>query len=278
MESETSKLNLSWPFWQDYRSVLTQLNWTNFPTADELCKLLPAGLQSRGGESIRFVTASEIPGVSYENHIFNTGQVSTRTENWHDLFNALVWSRFPQLKTAMNAVHFNQQKMQQTPQRGRLRDALTLLDESGAVVVSARRNMLDAVAMHDWKHVFGTGFFSQRDLDSQGGLKIFLTGHALLEKFLDPYKSITAKVLLVEVSETAFTLPREEFRSALDHGLAEALLNGTLFGSPADLSPLPLMGIQGWWPHGDQDDTFYADPDVFRPLRRLSPTPVFKLL
>ena len=37
--------------------------------------------------------------------------------------------------------------------------------------------------------------------------------------------------------------------------------------APADLAPLPLMGIPGWWTSGDQDDRFYADRAVFRPPR-----------
>jgi len=33
----------------------------------------------------------------------------------------------------------------------------------------------------------------------------------------------------------------------------------------ADLSPLPLMGIPGWWAGGPQDQSFYDDQSVFRP-------------
>ena len=35
--------------------------------------------------------------------------------------------------------------------------------------------------------------------------------------------------------------------------------------STADFSPLPVLGVPGWWPN--QDQTFYQDLTVFRPRR-----------
>jgi len=278
MEIRLSQLNLSRPFWADYRPALQQLKGTGFPTAKELSALLPAGLQSHGGRPVRFVPASEIPDVVYEPHIFQTGQISTRTDNWHDLFNALVWSRFPRLKSAMNALHVAQHNEGRTAKRGRLRDALTLLDESGAIVVSDDPNLLNSVARHDWPTVFGTGFSGKPEIIEPGALSIFLCGHALLEKFLQPYKSMTAKALLVAVDNSSCSLPREQLLKRLDQVLASALLEDRLFNSPADLAPLPLMGIPGWWPNGQQDAAFYADPAVFRPPRSASnPAPVFSI-
>jgi len=278
MESGLAELDLSLPFWEDYRPALQRLTGPGFPTADALSALLPAGLRSHGGRPVRFVPASSIPDVSYESHIFSTGQVSTRAENWHDLFNALVWSRFPRLKTAMNALHVTDQDGSRTSGRGRIRDALTLLDESGAIVVSTDRDSLDCVAHHDWGAVYTSGFSPAPGANKSRQLSIFLCGHALLEKFLRPYKSITAQVLLVAVDEAGSSSPREQLLDRLDHALADALMAGRLFKSPADLAPLPLMGIPGWWPPGDQDEAFYGDKDVFRPLGdRARPAPVFSL-
>lgn len=278
MEIQVSQLDLSLPFWEDYRPALQRLTTPEFPTAEELSALLPAGLHSHGGWPIRLVTAGEIPDVSYEQHIFHTGQVSTRAENWHDLFNALVWSRFPRFKSAMNAMHVAEQNMAQTTRRGRLRDALTLLDESGAVVVSADTALLNAIAQHDWRVVFESWFSGQPAGGESSRLKLFVCGHALLEKFLQPYKAITAKALLLVVDEATFALPREKQLAWLDDKLAGELLAGRLFSSPADLAPLPLMGIPGWWPLGSQDEVFYADPGVFRPFGDNSnPAPVFSI-
>ena len=282
MDNWSSKLNLSWPYWDDYRQLLQQLAGPEFPTAGELCRMLPAGIESHGGQPVRFIPAGDIPGVAYEDHIFSTGRVSTRPDSWHDLFNAMVWCRFPRLKAAMNAVHFEQQKTRQSPARGvrgargKMRDALTLLDESGAIVVGSDRESLQAMAEHDWPRVFGSGTSSQPNSDEPDKLDLFLCGHALLEKFLDPYKAITAKVLLVQVEEHSKLLSRNDFIARLDHRLADRLLDGNLFSHPADLSPLPLMGVPGWWP--EQDSAFYSDRGVFRPRRENSnPAPVFEI-
>jgi hypothetical protein len=38
-------------------------------------------------------------------HIGNTGEVPTRSRNWHDWFNALAWLAWPHSKAALNARH-----------------------------------------------------------------------------------------------------------------------------------------------------------------------------
>jgi len=51
-----------------------------------------------------------------------------------------------------------------------------------------------------------------------------------------------------------------------------------LLNSPADLSPLPLMGIPGWWPRAEQNEAFYSDRQVFRPpAEGISAAPVLDL-
>jgi len=42
-------------------------------------------------------------GLHYEERIARKGAIATRAENWHDLFNALIWLRYPSLKRALNA-------------------------------------------------------------------------------------------------------------------------------------------------------------------------------
>jgi len=68
----------------------------------------------------------------------------------------------------------------------------------------------------------------------------------------------------------------ETLMPALDEWIANGLLDGQLLESPACLSPVPLMGIPGWRPGGVQDDEFYADHYVFRPMREgVNQAPVF---
>jgi len=254
-----SCIELSRPYWEDYRAGLLRLDGKSFPSVRKLNTLLPAGLRNGGERPIHFVPANKLPGVEYEKHIFRTGEVSTREKNWHDLFNALVWSRFPKLKVAMNAVHFRELGSAREGRRGKQRDALTLLDESGAVVVSAGKEYLDALAGRDWTSVFRKNAFAWHDK-----IKVFVIGHALLEKFPHPYKSLTAHTLLMRLDDSFFEKPRVTQLQLLDEMLAERLLAGSVLNSPASLSPLPLMGIPGWWLPQEQDDDFYEDRQVFR--------------
>ena len=255
-----SGIELSRPFWEDYRDGMLSLDGDSFPGTRKLNKLLPAGLCSRSEHPIRFVPANQLPGVEYEKHIFRTGEVSTRENSWHDLFNALVWSRFPSLKVAMNAVHFRELGSGREGRRGKQRDALTLFDESGVIVVSSVEENLDALAGRDWNFVFRKNASAWHD-----EIKVFVPGHALLEKFPRPYKSLTAHALLMWLDDSLLEHPRATLLRMLDEMLAERLLAGSILDSPASLSPLPLMGIPGWWTPQEQNDDFYADRQVFRP-------------
>jgi hypothetical protein len=206
------------------------------------------------GQAIRFVPAAELSGVDYERHIFASGQVSTRADNWHDLFNALAWCRLPRLKAAMNALHIQNLDRAKGGRRGSQRDALTLFDESGVIISGPDIDTLQALARKDWK----TAFVSRRE--SWGtGLQVLVCGHAILEKMLNPYKSPTAHALLLH---TPVLLSADD----LDRILASALQGQGWLDTPAGLSPLPVMGIPGWWQAGDQDENFYCDHKVFRPL------------
>jgi hypothetical protein len=68
--------------------------------------MLPVNLCSAGGHAIRFVASGELGDDNYEHRIYTSGQVSTRPQSWHDLFNALVWMRYPRIKTALNSLHY----------------------------------------------------------------------------------------------------------------------------------------------------------------------------
>lgn len=246
-------------FWAGYRELIGRLPADDFPGVDELNGLLQPGTRNENGRNISFVDARDIPGVSYERHIYETGQVSTRAGSWHDLFNALVWCRFPRLKSALNALHYRHAGDFQNGRRGAVRDGLTLLDESGALVVSSSPALLEALADRDWQRAFVALRETWR-----GQACVHVCGHAVLEKFLHPYKSITAHVLLIrgECPDTRYA--GDEPADCLDAALAGPLARGDLVENPASLSPLPLMGIPGWWPHGAQSEVFYGDRDVFR--------------
>jgi len=273
-----TRIDLSLPFWIDYVPLIARLrdiagDGPDLPRAGELQKLLPPEAVNQSGKGIVLTPATAIPGVEYERHIFLTAQVSTRQNNWHDLFNALVWARFPRLKSAMNALHHIQIGLQNDSRRSRLRDALTLLDECGVIVASANRDLLSELASRNWNSAF-----CRRAACWGQEIQIFVCGHALLEKFLNPYKSLTAHAVLAFLDRPSAKMPRDQLLRALDVRLGAALIEGGSFNSPADLSPLPLMGIPGWWPRGTQGEAFYADGRVFRqPQAGARLAPVFGL-
>ena len=259
------------PYWQDFLPFLDRLPEPGFPSCSQLNALLPHGLLSAGGHSIRFVDSDQLADDAYEHRIYTTGQVSTRPDSWHDLFNALIWMRYPRIKTAMNKLHHQAGARLKSGSRGELRDALTLFDECGVIVFSDRLEILTALAERRWSDAFLSG-----DFGTSVGLSV--SGHAMLEKYLLPYKAMTAKALLFHVDTGFMKLSRPEMIDLLDREIANQFLSRQVLIKPACLSPLPLAGVPGWWPRDEQeDDMFYCDPQVFRPAPSgLNPVPVLK--
>ncbi|MDP1782771.1 MAG: DUF3025 domain-containing protein [Hydrogenophaga sp.] len=214
---------------------------------------LPETLSSLQACPVRFVPQTELPaGTAYEQFIFDTGQVPTR-ENLHDFFNGLCWLRFPQTKQRLNqlqAAEITAAGVREV--RGPVRDALTLFDENAALL-QAPEPLWNALTERDWNRLFVT----LRPLWAQARLVLF--GHALLEKLVKPYKSITAHVLREPVP-----VALGDDLAAWDAWLAQALSPPLLASKP--FTPLPVVGVPGWW-SANEEAGFYADADVFRPPR-----------
>ena len=258
------KLDLGHPGWRDYAASLQQLGFRagvpqRPPAVADLNRLLDQYPSQQAGKAIRFVAAGQLPAISYEEHIFDTGEISTRENNWHDVFNALVWMRFPRIKSAINARHWAEIRSGHTRERGLVRDALTLFDECGVIVVGSHQPAVKALAERNWQQLFG-----EHRSAWQTDIRVFVPGHALLEKFLQPYKAITAQVLVFRC-EAAFLQQDDDAQAGqVDRLLAQQIGEARVLNASAELSPLPLMGIPGWWPSGSQDEAFYADSRVFR--------------
>lgn len=214
---------------------------------------LPKALDARGPCPVRFVPQAELPaGVAYEQFIYDTGRVPTR-ENLHDFFNGLCWLRFPLTKQRLNRLQAAEIASAGVGAvRGPVRDALTLFDENAALL-QAPEPLWEALAARDWHRLFVT----LRPLWAQARLVLF--GHALLEKLVTPYKSITAHVLREPVP-----LALGDDLAAWDAWLAAGLSAAQLAAKP--FTPLPVLGVPGWWP-ANESPGFYADVSVFRPPR-----------
>jgi hypothetical protein len=213
---------------------------------------------------VRFVSQSSLPsGMAYEQFIFDTQQCPTR-DGLHDFFNALCWDQFPLTKARINQLQTEQiALLGSVTQRGAVRDALTVFDENGALLI-APPELWDALIAMDWQRLFVT----LRPLWQQARLVPF--GHALLEKLVQPRKPITAHVYMVQftiknIAASAINTPtKPQFYSNLDTRLATELSAEKLASKP--FAPLPILGVPNWWAD-NENPQFYDDETVFRKRR-----------
>lgn len=226
----------------------------------DLCDALnvhPAesAIRTSAGHALRFIPQDALPaGVAYEAHIAATGEVPTR-DNLHDFFNALIWLHWPRAKAALNARQARVITQDGVgAARGTVRDAATLFDENALIFLHTDDASERRLTGFDWRGVFVDGRAAWGTTCA-----VLPFGHALLEKLVAPYKSMTAHAWPVRVA----ALPTD--RTSLDAELAETLLHAELI--PRDFRPLPVMGIPGWC-DANEDAGFYLDTTVFRPGRR----------
>ncbi len=202
---------------------------------------------------VRFVPQADLPeGQAYEDFIFATDQVPTR-EGLHDFFNALCWMHFPLAKKRLNQLQAREIARAGVGRvRGPVRDAATVFDEN-ALLIQSSDAVWTALTEHRWLDAF-LGLRSE-----WAHTRLWAFGHAALEKAVQPYKSITVHL---------WRVPQGVAQADLDAWLAQDLTPEKLARKP--FSPLPLLGVPGWW-QANEDPAFYADDSVFRPRRSLRP-------
>lgn len=256
LHSQLAAIDWSAPWWQPWRDVGLRV----------AARLL-AGAQvyealNAENPAIRFVPQSALPeGAAYEAFIYRSASVPTR-ENLHDFFNGLAWIVFPQTKRRLNqlqAAEISASGVRTT--RGALRDALTLFDENAAlwfVHAGASTELIDALRSKQWQRAFielRTHWHSDAPV---------LFGHALLEKLVTPYKSITAHVFVAQAAINLGVFDR------LDSLVASQLSPASLVPKP--FIPLPVLGVPGWCTD-NENAQFYDDAQVFRaPREHLLPS------
>jgi hypothetical protein len=189
----------------------------------------------------------------YEARIAERGAIATRAENWHDLFNAMIWCRYPAIKQALNAQQCAHIATMGPSQRNRAQYALTQFDEAGAVVCVRDPALLALWNRHEWTALFHGHASSWQNGDIRVAAVI---GHALLEHALVPDLFLVGKCAVVR---------GDTDDDACAANVASAIAQGRLLNDPQELRPLPLAGIPGWYP--GQDAGFFAEAACFRPLR-----------
>lgn len=240
-------MDFSHPAFDPYRPLLARLPQDRVPTAGEL-----NAVAQQLGLAIRFAeSGTPLAACEYEGRIRQTGIIPTRPANVHDFMNALVWLTFPVFKVALNRAHCRAlaENPAESRQRGPLRDALTVLDESGVLVFSRDPELLPQLANRRWHQLF----VEKRQtlpLDT----RFHVVGHAVLEKLLDPYLAITGKCLVID------GLPASLAQA--DHAASTAIAG---ISRARQLPPLPVAGIPGWHPDNHLP-RFYDNTAIFRPL------------
>jgi hypothetical protein len=253
------------PIFTALTPLLGRLPPDRFPSHDELNALASSAVVSGGGAPIRFVppaAASREFSAQYEVRIFETGEVQTRPDNWHDLFNALVWLAFPKTKAVLNGHHYDAIRARRGERlRGTARDVLTLFDEGGIVVAAADPELPALLRGFRWKELF-----FRRRADALRSMRFYVFGHAIYERALAPYRGVTAKALIVDALPELLEAPLARQLAELDVRAADYFSGAQALASTRTLSPLPILGIPGWEP-ANACEGYYDDRVQFPPGR-----------
>ena len=250
MDWQGAQERLAGPLFAPLRPALDRLPADRWPTHAELTALAKDARTARG-QPLRFIPPREHTDRErryYELHIADTGEVETRPENWHDLFNALVWITFPRAKAAINAQHaaiLEERGEAEARRRSPERDALTLFDEGGVIVLSSDPALTRLIRDFEWKELFWN-----RRLELEEKMRFQVFGHACYEQALEPYIGMVAKTITVPGADP-------------DAAVAEFFSDRANFLSPKALPPMPVLGVPGWH-ELTGTESFYDDARHFR--------------
>ena len=199
------------------------------------------------------------PDQAYETFIHEQRSIPTR-DNFHDFFNALMWLHWPQVKQQLNRLQACALAEQRQPgARGPLRDAITVLDENGGLLL-APAALIEALQRRDWQQAFVAG----RALWAQA--RLLPLGHAFLEKLLQPRLPLCVHLLCVPWEQAA-SLHLHSPLAAVDAWLASSALLQPQVLALKPFVAMPVAAVPGWHA-GNAHAAFYANASVFRPLRK----------
>lgn len=265
---------LASPAFATLAPLIEQLPEDHFPTLAQLNRMCDEReVVSGNGVPVEFVPQEAKTDEPYETRVYARGKVLTRSRNWHDLFNALVWITFPRSKAAINRHHYREmlarqgEGLQGTPRtkggsRGTPRDVLTLFDEGGVIVASSEPELGALLRDFKWKELFW-----QRRSKAIESMRFYVFGHSIYEKALQPYKGITAKTVNFDVPPRELERPLPQQLATLDARLAKYFSDPKALAATEAYAPLPVLGIPGWTAD-NENERYYDDTQHFRPGRR----------
>ena len=265
------------PLFHPVRPVVKEIEaYSQWPTLNDLQTMLfetQEDIYTEHQAKICLVPQDEKPS-RFEQHyaprIYLKGEIQTREQNWHDLFQAITWRMFPRSKVAINSLHYtaalqrNQQGSEQG-KRSQLENLLSQFDECGVVIISSSPKLLDMIRDFQWKNLF----WEHRQACQQQ-MRCIVFGHAIYEKAINPYVGLTAKALLLECEASVLDANSSNQLEYIDECLKQHILAFNETSSPQDLNPFPILGYPDFSPE-NSDESYYANTSYFRP-KRLSPS------
>lgn len=233
--------------------------WLVAGTLPELAQLnawaRDAQLALPGGKALRFARGTPGGALAYESAVAD-GLVHVRPGQWHDALNALVWLAFPKTKAALNARHMQDRTSATANHRSRGRDAATLLDESGLVLVCGDPDLGRLLREHAWR-----ALFEDRHDAVIRAMRPYAIGHGMLVKLLAPFRAITARTLILPIDPATLSAGAAG-QARVDEAAARAIGDAAL--RPEVLPPLPVAALPGWDTEG-LGTRLFDDRSVFRP-------------
>jgi len=255
------------PIFTELVSLFPLQACTDFPTVSELDNWRQL---FRPELPVHFVDNALLAadGRYYEAFIYHTQQVPTRQPNWHDLFGALIWCLFPQTKQLLNQLHIREIELHGASSRTPLRNKLTLLDECGVLILYRQQhtNVLEMLREQHWQAAFVSHRQQWQGQSSEPAFAAMMFGHANYEMATRPFIGLTGKMLALAVPDEFFSQSLRQRIDFIDTTLSEQIANQGILFDPQQLTPLPLLGVPGWYTANSLPE-FYQNTDYFRPKR-----------
>lgn len=267
-------MTIDWPEWRalpaspalaPLRDVVSPLPRDRWPDhADWTRQAERLDLRNARGRVVRFVapTLPPLSALAFEDRVLAHGEIETRPASWHDAFHACAWLGFPLSKARINALHVADGLDDSPNRRSVLRNLLTLIDEGGLIVASARADLLGHIRAFAWHALF----WRERD-GVMRDMDFVIFGHALYERALDMHHGCTGRGVLFEVGRDYFGLGPDARRRYLDQRLAALLDDAGRLTSTSLVQPVPIKGIPGWAAENLNED-YYFDTSQFCTGRR----------
>jgi len=250
------------PLLAPLRETARQLACSDWPDRTLLQELLArVEVCTATGKPLQLVRDAAAGSAPYEIRLYERGELVFRERNWHDLLNVLIWLALPAAKAALNARHYAAYEQMPAGGRGAVRDALTLFDEDGVIVLAADPGLLQLIRDFQWKRLF----WEQR-ADVVGNMCFLPFGHALCEKALIPFRGMTGRGLLLEVDRAFLALAPTQQLASIDNLVARQLADTGVLQRTRDLAPVPVLGVPGWY-SANECAEYYDDSGYFRPGR-----------